>query len=164
MIVNNYMPLYGMQLAFKSFSYSKGIAGSKWIGFKNFKFLFATKDAFIMVRNTLLYNILWIFVGAVFGITVAILFNEIQNKIAKKFYQTAILLPYLISIVVVAYLVYAFLATDTGLVNNAIVKGLLYSSGNRLDLECFCIWQVFWESTKPIMKQQCWMVQQNGSR
>ena len=125
MIVNNYMPLYGMQLAFKSFSYSKGIAGSKWIGFKNFKFLFATKDAFIMVRNTLLYNILWIFVGAVFGITVAILFNEIQNKIAKKFYQTAILLPYLISIVVVAYLVYAFLATDTGLVNNAIVKGLL---------------------------------------
>ena len=120
MIVNNYMPLYGMQLAFKSFSYSKGIAGSKWIGFKNFKFLFATKDAFIMVRNTLLYNILWIFVGAVFGITVAILFNEIQNKIAKKFYQTAILLPYLISIVVVAYLVYAFLATDTGLVNNAI--------------------------------------------
>ena len=77
MIVNNYMPLYGMQLAFKSFSYSKGIAGSKWIGFKNFKFLFATKDAFIMVRNTLLYNILWIFVGAVFGITVAILFNEI---------------------------------------------------------------------------------------
>ena len=55
----------------------------------------------------------------------AILFNEIQNKIAKKFYQTAILLPYLISIVVVAYLVYAFLATDTGLVNNAIVKGLL---------------------------------------
>lgn len=125
MIVNNYMPLYGMQLAFKSFSYSKGIAGSKWIGFKNFKFLSATKDAFIMVRNTLLYNILWIFVGAVFGITVAILFNEIQNKIAKKFYQTAILLPYLISIVVVAYLVYAFLATDTGLVNNAIVKGLL---------------------------------------
>ena len=61
MIVNNYMPLYGMQLAFKSFSYSKGIAGSKWIGFKNFKFLFATKDAFIMVRNTLLYNILWQF-------------------------------------------------------------------------------------------------------
>ena len=125
LLVNNYMPLYGMQLAFKSFSYAKGIGGSNWIGLKNFKFLFATKDAFIMVRNTLLYNVLWIIIGAVFGITVAILFNEIKNKVAKKIYQTAILLPYLMSIVVVAYLVYAFLATDTGLINNVIIKGLL---------------------------------------
>ena len=124
LIINNYLPLYGMQLAFKSFSYAKGIGASNWIGLKNFKFLFATKDAFIMVRNTLLYNIIWIFIGAVFGITVAILFNEIKNKMAKKIYQTAILLPYLMSIVVVAYLVYAFLATDTGLINNAIIKGL----------------------------------------
>lgn len=124
LIINNYLPLYGMQLAFKSFSYAKGIGASNWIGLKNFKFLFATKDAFIMVRNTLLYNIIWIFIGAVFEITVAILFNEIKNKMAKKIYQTAILLPYLMSIVVVAYLVYAFLATDTGLINNAIIKGL----------------------------------------
>ena len=124
LIINNYLPLYGMQLAFKSFSYAKGIGASNWIGLKNFKFLFATKDAFIMVRNTLLYNIIWIFIGAVFGITVAILFNEIKNKMAKKIYQTAILLPYLMSIVVVAYLVYALLATDTGLINNAIIKGL----------------------------------------
>lgn len=125
LIINNYMPLYGMQLAFKSFSYRKGIGGSDWIGLKNFKFLVATSDAFIMIRNTLLYNILWIFVGMVFGVTVAILFNEVQSKIAKRFYQTAILLPYLMSMVVVAYLVYAYLATDTGLINNAIVKGLL---------------------------------------
>ena len=76
---------------------------------KNFQFLFATNDAFIMIRNTLLYNILWIFLGVVFGITVAILFNEVTSKLAKKFYQTAILLPYLMSMVVVAYLVYAFL-------------------------------------------------------
>ena len=82
LIINNYLPLYGMQLAFKSFSYAKGIGASNWIGLKNFKFLFATKDAFIMVRNTLLYNIIWIFIGAVFGITVAILFNEIKNKMA----------------------------------------------------------------------------------
>jgi len=125
LLINNYIPLYGMQLAFKSFSYKKGIAGSRWIGLKNFKFLFATSDAFIMIRNTLLYNLLWIFIGMVFGVTVAILFNEIRNKAAKQFYQTAILLPYLMSMVVVAYLVYAYLAGDTGLINNAIVKGLL---------------------------------------
>lgn len=124
LLINNYIPMYGLQLAFKQFSYAKGIAGSPWIGFKNFKFLFASSDAFIMIRNTLLYNILWIFIGIVFGVTVAILFNEVLNKTAKKFYQTAILLPYLMSMVVVAYLVYAFLASDTGLVNNSILEKL----------------------------------------
>lgn len=125
LLINNYIPLYGLQLAFKQFSYQKGIGGSDWIGFKNFKFLFASSDAYIMIRNTLLYNIIWILIGVVFGVTVAILFNEVINETAKKFYQTAILLPYLMSMVVVAYLVYAFLASDTGLINNAIVKGLL---------------------------------------
>ena len=125
LLINNYITLYGLQLAFKQFSYQKGIGGSDWIGFKNFKFLFASSDAYIMIRNTLLYNIFWILVGVVFGVTVAILFNEVINETAKKFYQTAILLPYLMSMVVVAYLVYAFLASDTGLINNAIVKGLL---------------------------------------
>lgn len=125
LLINNYMPLYGLQLAFKQFSYKKGISGSDWIGFKNFKFLFASNDAGIMIRNTLLYNIIWIIIGVILGVAVAILFNEIMNKTAKKFYQTAILLPYLMSMVVVAYLVYAYLASDTGLINNAIVKGLL---------------------------------------
>lgn len=125
LFINNYMPLYGLQLAFKQFSYQKGINGSPWIGLKNFKFLFATSDAFIMIRNTLLYNIVWIILGVIFGITVAILFNEVTSKLAKKFYQTAILLPYLMSMVVVAYLVYAFLSTETGLINNSIIKGLL---------------------------------------
>ncbi|MBO4510924.1 MAG: sugar ABC transporter permease [Lachnospiraceae bacterium] len=125
LLINNYIPLYGLQLAFKSFSYRKGINGSPWIGLKNFKFLFATSDAYVMIRNTILYNVLWIFVGMVFGITVAILFNEIKSAVAKKVYQTAILLPYLMSMVVVAYLVYAYLAGDTGLINNTIVKGLM---------------------------------------
>lgn len=129
LLINNYLPLYGLQLAFKQFSYRKGITGSDWIGFKNFKFLFATKDAFIMIRNTLLYNIIWILIGIVLGVTVAILFNEVLNKTAKKFYQTAILLPYLMSMVVVAYLVYAFLSTDTGLVNNTILEGWLGKDG-----------------------------------
>ena len=125
LLVNNYIPLYGLQLAFKKFSYRKGITGSEWIGFKNFKFLFATDDAFVMVRNTILYNVIWILIGIVLGVSVAILFNEIINKTAKKFYQTAILLPYLMSMVVVAYLVYAFFSPNTGLINNWIVKGLM---------------------------------------
>ncbi len=124
-LVNNYIPLYGLQLAFKSFSYKKGITGSGWVGLKNFKFLFASKDASIMIRNTLLYNIAWIIIGVVLGVSVAILFNEIISKRAKKFYQTAILLPYLMSMVVIAYLAYAFLSSETGLINNMLFKGLL---------------------------------------
>lgn len=125
LLINNYFPLYGLQLAFKQFSYNKGISGSEFIGLKNFKFLFASNDAFIMIRNTLLYNAFWIFIGIVLGVGAAILFNEIISKTAKKFYQTVILLPYLMSMVVVAYLVYAFLAGDAGLINNTIIKGLL---------------------------------------
>ena len=125
LLMNNYIPLYGLQLAFKQFSYKKGISGSQWIGLKNFKFLFASDDAFIMIRNTLGYNVFWIILNMVLGVAVAILFNEIISKKAKKFYQTAILLPYLMSMVVVAYLVYAFLSADTGLVNNSIIKGLM---------------------------------------
>lgn len=124
LIINNYIPLYGMQLAFKNFSYRKGIAGSNWCGTKNFRFLFASSDAWIMIRNTLLYNLVWIIMGVVIGVGVAILFNEIRNKAAQRIYQTTILLPYLMSAVVVAYLVYAFLATETGLINTGIVKGL----------------------------------------
>ena len=124
-LINNYIPLYGLQLAFKSFSFKKGINGSAWVGLKNFRFLLASSDAFIMIRNTLLYNLVWIFIGMVLGVSVAILFNEIISERAKKFYQTAILLPFLMSMVVIAYLVYAFFSTDTGLINNAIVKGIL---------------------------------------
>ena len=122
LIINNYMPLYGLQLAFKNFSYAKGINGSPWVGIKNFKFLIASGDAAIMIRNTVLYNVCWIIIGCVFGITVAILFNEVKNKLASKIYQTFILLPYLMSMVVVAYLVYAYLATDTGLFNHVFFK------------------------------------------
>lgn len=124
LLINNYIPLYGMQLAFKQFSYKKGILGSDWIGFKNFKFLFATSDAWIMIRNTLLYNICWIFIGVVLGVSVAILFSEILSPKLKRVYQTLILLPYLMSMVVVAYLAYAFLANDTGFINSTILKGI----------------------------------------
>lgn len=125
LIINNYIPLYGLQLAFKNFSYRKGIGGSDWCGLKNFRFLFASDDAYIMLRNTLLYNLTWIVLSVLIGVGAAILFNEVKSKVAKRFYQTTILLPYLMSAVVVAYLAYAFLSSNTGLINKAIVQGLL---------------------------------------
>ena len=115
--INNYMPMYGLQIAFKDFRYDLGIAGSPWCGFDNFKYLFATKDAFIITRNTILYNLAFIAIDVVVGVAMGIFLNEVRGKAAKKVYQTLILLPYLMSMVVVSYLTYAFIGDRTGMLN-----------------------------------------------
>ena len=124
LIINNYIPMAGITIAFEQFNYSKGMWGSPFVGLKNFEFLFKTKDAWIITRNTLLYNVAFIVLGTVLAIAVAILLNEIHSSLAKKIYQTTILVPFLISIVVVSYLVYAFLNSDSGFINNSILKPL----------------------------------------
>ncbi len=121
LIINNYIPMTGIVIAFEQFNYGKGMWGSPLIGFKNFEFLFKTKDAWVITRNTLLYNIVFIVLGTVCAIAVAILLNEIRSTRAKKLYQTTILIPFLISIVVVSYLAYAFLSTDSGFINKTIL-------------------------------------------
>ena len=123
LFINNYMPLPGLVLAFKNYSARKGIFGSDWAGLSNFKYLFATDDAFIITRNTILYNVVFIIVNLVFAIAVAIILSELTCK-AKKFYQSAILLPFLISYVIISYLVFAFLSTENGFINNTILGAL----------------------------------------
>lgn len=124
LIINNYIPMAGVVIAFKKYNFKTGIFGSPFIGFDNFKFLFQTKDAWTITRNTLCYNLVFIVLGTVIAIIVAILLYEITSERYKKFYQTVILLPFLISIVVVSYLVYAFLSADTGFINKGIMKAL----------------------------------------
>jgi putative aldouronate transport system permease protein len=123
-IINNYMPLYGIQLAFRELDFSTSIFKGKFVGLDNFKFLFATKDAWIITRNTVLYNLLFIITDMVVGLSVSILFNEIKNKALRKFYQSAMLIPYVISMVIVSYLAFAFLSNETGFINHSILKPL----------------------------------------
>jgi len=122
--INNYLPLFGLSIAFKDINYSKGIWGSDWIGFKNFEYLFKTEDAFVITRNTLLYNAGFIVLGLGLAILIAILLNEIKNKFMSRFYQSVLILPYLISIILVSYLVYAMLSMDTGFVNKTLLPAL----------------------------------------
>ena len=122
LIINNYIPMGGMFIAFKNIDYGKGIFGSDWCGFKNFKFLFRSSDAFIIVRNTLLYNLAFIILGCIMGIIVGLFLNEVRSKVMKKTYQTIILLPQLISIIIVAYIVYAFFSNEAGFINNRILE------------------------------------------
>lgn len=121
LIVNNYLPMFGILIAFKDINYSKGILGSDWIGLKNFKYLFETSDAWIITRNTLLYNGGFIIINTVLAVTVAILLNEIKNRFFSRVYQSIILLPYLISMVIVGYLVLALLNTDNGFINHQVL-------------------------------------------
>lgn len=122
--INNYMPMYGITIAFRKLDYKLGILNSPFCGLENFEFLFASGNMGPVIRNTLLYNIAFMIIGTVFPIMVAILFNEIRNKLAKKFYQTMILLPYLMSMVIVSYLVFAFLSADNGFINKSILEPL----------------------------------------
>ena len=124
LLINNYLPMFGVFLAFKDYSYARGIFGSKWNGLDNFEFLFRTKDAWIMTRNTILYNAAFIILGTVFAIFVAILIHELGQKRRVKFYQASLMLPNLLSWVVVGFIVYAFLNADNGFINNTVYKGL----------------------------------------
>lgn len=124
LLINNYIPMAGLVIAFKQVNWNKGILKSPWVGFSNFEYLFKTKEAWNITRNTLGYNIIFIILGTVIAIAVAILLNEITSMMLKKTYQTVILLPYLISMVVVSYLVYAMLSSENGFVNLSILRPL----------------------------------------
>jgi putative aldouronate transport system permease protein len=121
LVINNYLPMAGLIIAFKDVNYAKGILASDWVGFKNFEYLFKTPDAFIITRNTILYNLAFIVIGTLVAIAVAILLNEIRTKFFSRFYQSVIVIPNLISMVIVGYLVLAFLSIDTGMVNKTVL-------------------------------------------
>ncbi|WP_241674511.1 ABC transporter permease [Paenibacillus luteus] len=124
LLINNYLPMYGITIAFKDINFAKGIWGSDWNGMQNFKFLFSSSDAYLITRNTILYNAAFIVIGMTVGVGTAILLNEIKNKLAVKFYQSALLLPYLISMVLVSYLVYSLLSVNVGFMNKTILPAL----------------------------------------
>lgn len=124
LIINNYIPICGLFLAFKDYNFMKGVFKSDWCGFNNFKFLFATKDALIMTRNTLLYNIAFIIFGTIFSIIIAIMLCELGKRMRVKLFQAALLLPNLLSWVVIGFVAYAFLNADTGFINKTILAGL----------------------------------------
>ena len=126
-IIFSYLPMFGLIIAFKDFKiagkgFLSNLIKSDWVGFKNFEFLFATKDAYIIIRNTLVYNIIFIILGIVIPVTLAIMLNQLNNKRLAKFYQTSMFLPHFLSWVVVSYFVFSFLSSDKGLVNQILAS------------------------------------------
>lgn len=123
LICNNYLPMFGILIAFKKVNFSIGILESPWSGLKNFEFLFATKDAWIMIRNTLAYNIVWILMGTVIAIFIALCMAEIAERPIAKLIQPIICFPSMISAVILSFIVYGFLSNTYGFVNRVILGG-----------------------------------------
>lgn len=117
MLIFSYLPMVGLVMAFQNFQFNKGLFGSKWVGFENFKFLFLSTDFFRINRNSICYNIAFTIIGTSFCLLVAIMLNEIKNKWSVKIFQTSFLLPAVLSWVIVSYIVYGFLSTDYGILN-----------------------------------------------
>ncbi len=127
LFLNNYLPMFGAIIAFKNFRFHEGgfipsLLKSEWSGFKNFEFMFATPDAFNIIRNTLFYNLAFIITCTVISIAFAIMLNEIYSQKLAKFYQSAMFLPFFLSWVVFNYLVYAYLSPDKGFINMTVLK------------------------------------------
>lgn len=122
MILFRYLPLGGIVLAFKKFNVRKGIFGSPWVGFENFKFLFRSSDALIITRNTLLYNIAFIIIDLIVAVAMAVALNELLNKRRAKVYQTIFMAPYFLSWVVVSFVAFSMLSVDNGLFNHLLTS------------------------------------------
>ncbi|QJD86767.1 ABC transporter permease [Cohnella herbarum] len=120
LLVNNYLPIFGVFVAFKDVNYIDGIFGSPWVGFHNFEFLFSNDDAIRAVRNTVLYSVTFMSLTTVFAVTVSLLFNELRSRLFAKLYQSLMILPYFLSMVVVSYLVLAFLSPQGGFINTIL--------------------------------------------
>ena len=123
-ILFNYLPMFGIVIAFKQYKFDMGIWGSPWNGLSNFKFMFSSPDAWVITRNTIAYNLLFIFGGLVLNVAMAIGLREIRNKTFSKTCQTIVIMPHFLSYVIVSFLVLAFLHVENGLINRSVLPML----------------------------------------
>ena len=150
MFLFRYLPLSGIILAFKRYNIRDGIFGSAWNGLKNFEYLFKTKDAWIITRNTIGYNFLFIVLDLILAVTLAIILNELRQKRAAKVFQTIFMAPYFMSWVVVSFIAYSLLSVDDGFINRTFgleVTWYSQKSAWPFILVLFQIWKTIGYST-----------------
>ena len=116
-----YVPMAGLVMAFKNFDYTLGIWKSPWNGIENFKFLLASKSTFLsMTKNTIMYYVIFTAVGTFLNVVLAIAIDQFVFKKVAKTMQTIMIIPVFISYAAVQFIVYAFISTDTGILNNTL--------------------------------------------
>lgn len=124
-----YVPMGGLVMAFKNFDYTKGIWGSPWCGLDNFKFLLASKNTFFTItRNTLMYYVIFTALGTFLNVVLAIAIDQFVFKRVAKTMQTLMIIPVFISYAAVQFIVYAFISTDTGILNKTLGMNIRFYS------------------------------------
>ncbi len=124
-----YVPMAGLVMAFKNFDYTLGIWKSPWNGIDNFKFLLASKATFVtMTRNTLLYYVVFTALGTFLNVVLAIAIDQFVFKKVAKTMQTIMIIPVFISYAAVQFIVYAFISTDTGILNHTLGMNVRFYS------------------------------------
>lgn len=120
LLVFQYAPLYGIQIAFKDYNTTDGILGSPWVGLKHFKEFFGSYYFGQILRNTLILSGLVLLIGFPVPIILALVLNQIPSQKFKKVVQTVTYAPYFISTVVICGMLYVFLSPSSGLINNIL--------------------------------------------
>lgn len=123
-ILFSFLPMFGVIIAFKNFkihgNFLSNVINSDWIGFKNFEFLFSSNDVWIVIRNTIGYNMIFIILGIIVPVLLALMVGQLHSRKAAKVYQTMMFLPYFLSWVVVSAVLWAFLSYDKGIANQVL--------------------------------------------
>jgi len=121
LFVFNYMPMFGLVIAFKDYRFAKGVFGSEWVAFRNFRFIFGAGMGWRIVFNTVFYNLIFIFSGLVGSLLLALLVNEIHQHRMSRVYQAMAFLPHFVGWVVVGIFANLFLRSDGGVVNKLLL-------------------------------------------
>lgn len=125
-ILFSFLPMFGVLIAFKKYrvypgeSFIYNILHSDWVGFENFRYILQSNNFLILLRNTLSYNIIFIILGILISVTLAIIISLIYGKWKSKIYQTFMFFPHFLSWVLVSYFFYAFLSYDKGVLNKVL--------------------------------------------
>lgn len=123
LIMFNYVPMFGVVIAFKRYNFTDGILKSPWAGIDNFRFLFLNAEVtWRIFRNTIGYYLIITIVGTICNIGLALMLHECTNKMFSKITHTIMIFPTFISYIAVAFVVYAFLANENGMINSFLVS------------------------------------------
>lgn len=117
-----YLPMFGLIIAFKDYRFNKGILGSDWVGFENFKFFLTSPDFSRITWNTISLNFIFIIFEIIFAVLIAVLLFELSSRKTTMIYQTILITPNFLSWVIVSYMVYGFLSSEYGIINSLLIN------------------------------------------
>jgi len=122
LFIFNYMPMYGIQIAFRNYNFADGIVGSPWVGLKWFEFFFSSPMFSVILWNTIALSLYSLIAGFPIPIILALMIHHTAGKKFKRMVQTASYMPYFISTVVVVGMISAFFSLNSGFINTIITS------------------------------------------